>query len=75
MMLALQAGANCIEHEYPFWTGNCCCFVLELSASQKLARLELINPPTGEWRASCRPAVQWRREQADFTSNIAGQHV
>lgn len=70
-VLDRAAGANCIEPRYPFWDKELLLFCLGLPASQKLGngwtRLILRQAMEG----ILPPAVQWRRDKADFTSNIA----
>lgn len=70
-VLDRAAGANCIEPRYPFWDRELLLFCLGLPASQKLGngwtRLILRQAMEG----ILPPAVQWRRDKADFTSNIA----
>lgn len=70
-VLDRAAGANCIEPRYPFWDKELLLFCLGLPASEKLGngwtRLILRQAMEG----ILPPEVQWRRDKADFTSNIA----
>lgn len=70
-VLDRAAGAKCIEPRYPFWDRELLLFCLGLPASQKLdngwTRLILRHAMEG----ILPPAVQWRCDKADFTSNIA----
>ncbi|MGJ8532702.1 MAG: asparagine synthase-related protein [Alphaproteobacteria bacterium] len=70
-VLDRAAGANCIEPRYPFWDKELVLFCLGLPASEKLGngwtRLILRQAMEG----ILPPEVQWRRDKADFTSNIA----